>query len=291
MNMPNYRCWIVLSLMALALTSWADVVVNRIAIDVVLQADGSARMTEVWDVDVGPTDHTELFQTRTTSAIATIEDFTVSEQGREFVTVDEWNTNAKDKEGKCGVMPINGGYELCWGIGKPGSHSYKLSYTVTHAMRPSGTENVMFKMVFLHSDGPQPKAASVTISRADSVLTEDDLVELSVSEDNTVQNFEDGRFVLTTEQPMGQSDWLGARMVFLASAFGEMDRSMLNTDVAPEEMSSPMMQDTNVGKYEESWIDKFWDFYNEWPLLTLFSIVGGLIGLFYVVRKIAIALA
>ena len=286
-----YKPLLVLALMVQALLSWADVVVNRITIDVVLQADGSARITEVWDADVGQTEYTELYKTHDTHTNGTIENFTVSEQGREFIFNEYWDTKAKDKEGKCGLNPIRGGYELCWGIGKPGTHHYKLNYTVTHCIIPSGTENVMFDMVLYQADGLQPREVVATISRADSVLTEDDIVEYSVSENNTKAIFENGRFVLSTEHAMEEDDWLGARIEFPASAFGEIDRSALNTYIAPDEMTSPMMQDKNVEKYEESWLDKFWDFYHEWPLLTLFGILGGLIGLFYVVRKVAVALA
>ena len=286
-----YKPLLVLALMVQALLSWADVVVNRITIDVVLQADGSARITEVWDADVGQTEYTELYKTHDTHTNGTIEDFTVSEQGREFIFNEYWDTKAKDKEGKCGLNPIRGGYELCWGIGKPGTHHYKLNYTVTHCIIPSGTENVMFDMVLYQADGLRPHSARATISRADSVLTEDDVKVFEPSEDNTEASFEHGKFILSTEHPMAEDDYLGVHIEFDNNAFGEMVNLGTNTEISPEELSSPMMTDTNVGKYEESMIDKFWDFYEEWPLLTLFGILGGIIGLFYVVRKVAVALA
>lgn len=286
------RALMVLCLMAVALSSWALITMNRIDINVVLQADGSARMTEVWDVDVAQaTEYTELYQTRQTHSVTTIEDFTVSEQGREFILKEDWDTKASDKEGKCGLKPISSGYELCWGIGKPGHHRYTLNYTITRVLMPCSAQSVALDMVIFEANALLPREASVTISRADSVLTSADVEDFVVNEENATGGFEKGRFVVRAEHAMEKNDWLGVHIVFPATAFPLVDRSSMSTDIAPEEMTSPMMQDAHAGRYEESWIDKFWDFYHEWPLLTLFGILGGLIGLFYVVRKIAVALA
>lgn len=285
------RALMVLSLMALALMSWADVVLNHVTIDVVLQADGSAHFTEVWDVDVGQTKFTELYQNRPTRSVAAIKDFTVSDQGKVFSRVNEWDPEASNKEGRCGLDPVNGGYLLCWGIGQPGHHSYKLTYTISNILRPYGTDCVVFNSVLFRGSNLLPHSVTATISRADSVLTKADVKHFEYSEDNTEADFEDGIFTLNTEDPMVEDDFLGVHIEFPITAFGEVEILGTNTQISAEELSSPMMTDANVGKYEESLSDKFWDFYNEWPLLTLFGILGGLIGLFYVVRKIAIALA
>ena len=288
----SYRHRLVLCLMVLgALAASAEVALNRVTVDVVLHANGSAHFTEVWDVDVDQTKHTELYQTRPTRSIATIEDFTVSDQGREFANVGEWDSEASNKEGRCGIITLNGGYQLCWGIGQPGHHSYKISYTVTNIIRPYSADRVTFNSVLFHGEGLRPHSARATISRADSVLTEDDVKVFEPSEDNTEASFEHGKFMLSTEHPMAEEDYLGVHIEFDKNAFGEMVNLGTSTEISPEELSSPMMSDTNVEKYEESTWDKFWDFYEEWPLLTLFGILGGIIGLFYVVRKIAIALA
>lgn len=288
----SYRHLLALCLMVLgALAASAEVALNRVTVDVVLHADGSAHFTEVWDVDVDQTKDTEFYQTRPTRSIATVKDFTVSDQGKEFTNVGEWDSEAPNKEGRCGITPLNGGYELCWGIGKPGHHSYKLSYTITNIIRPYSTDRVTFNSVLFHGEGLRPHSVRATISRADSLLTEDDVKFFEHSEDNTEASFEHGKFMLSTEHPMAEDDYLGVHIEFDKNAFGEMELLGTSTEISPEELSSPMMSDTNVEKYEESTWDKFWDFYEEWPLLTLFGILGGIIGLFYVVRKIAIALA
>lgn len=276
--------------MVLALPSWADVVLRHVTVDAVLQADGSVRMTEVWDADVNSTKHRELYQTRSTRGISIVEDLTVSDQGREFTTLNEWDTEAPDMEDRCGILPVKGGYELCWGIGQPGHHRYRLDYIITSVLQPSGTDNVALNLVLFHGMGLLPVSVTATISRADSVLTDDDVLQFEPSKDNTVASFDKGHFTLKTERPMARGDLLGAYIEFPATAFGEIDRTALNNDIAPDEMASPMMLDKTAEKYEESWSAKFWDFYDEWPVLTLFSILGALIVLFYVVRKIAIAL-
>lgn len=280
-------CLMVLGVLAAS----AEVAVNRVTVDVVLHANGSARFTEVWDVDIDQTKHTEFYQTRPTRSIATVEDFTVSDRGREFANVGEWDSEASNKEGRCGIITLNGGYQMCWGIGQPGHHSYKISYTITNFIRPYSADRVVFNSVLFQGEGLRPHSVSATISRADSVLTEDDVIVFEPSEDNTEASFEHGKFMLSTEHPMAEDDYLSVHIEFDKNAFGEMKNLGSSAEMSPEELSSPMMSDTNVGKYEESWLDKFWDFYDEWPVLTLLGILGGMIGLFYVVRKIAIALA
>ena len=266
---------------------------HNLDIRVVLRHNGDALIIERRNMTIDD-EGTECYIGLGNMGPSKVKDLRVSDETSvEYENVGEWDVDkSRDwKTNRCGIVNKSNGYELCWGIGKPGTHHYKLNYTVTHCIIPSGTENVMFDMVLYQADGLQPREVVATISRADSVLTEDDIVEYSVSENNTKAIFENGRFVLSTEHAMEEDDWLGARIEFPASAFGEIDRSALNTDIAPDEMTSPMMQDKNIEKYEESWLDKFWDFYDEWPLLTLFGILGGLIGLFYVVRKVAVALA
>ena len=55
-------------------------------------------------------------------------------------------------------------------------------------------------------------------------------------------------------------------------------------------MSSTMMRDDKADAYQESLCSKVVDFYNEWPIATLLGILVVMVGLFYLIKKIVIAL-
>ena len=89
---------------------------------------------------------------------------------------------------------------------------------------------------------------------------------------------------------MTTGDYMAVPIQSPDTAFGQQGGAEVNTDVSAAELSSPMMLDSRPNAYEQSWLDKFWDFYDEWPIATLLGILAALIGLFYLVKKIAIAL-
>lgn len=283
---------LVLCVMALlAADSWAEVKLNSVSINVVLQADGSARFTEVWDVDVNDTEHSELYQARGKRSIGQIVNLTVSDGDTKLTTVEPWDTDADDKTGRCGINPTKSGYEMCWGIGAPGHHRYTLNYTATSVVRPYGSERVMMRLQVFHAGGLPPQRVNATITRADSTLKDSEVLETEVNSGNVEGFFDHGRFELNTLRPMVKGDYMTLYAMFPASAFGALDISATSTDISADELSSPMMTDKTTSTYEGSWWTRFWDFYDQWPLLTLFSMLGGILALFYIIKKIAIALA
>lgn len=269
----------------------AQVTLNSISVDVALQGDGSAHITEVWDVDVAKTRHNELYQTRYAYSAGLIQNFTVTEHGSPLQQVTPWDLDARDKQGRCGIYQDSDTYQLCWGLGAPGRHRYTLEYTATRVVRPYGVGEAAMRLTLYGSSSLPPKAATAHVWRADSALTDDDVVDWEYNDKNVEGSFDDGRFTLTATSPMTEDDHLTLYAVFDAEAFGGLDLTGMSTDISADELASPMMSERKQGKYENSWLDKFWDFYEDWPLLTLFSILAAIVALFYVVKKIAIALA
>lgn len=99
--------------------------------NVVLRKDGSARITQVWDVTV--VSGTEFYLPFDHLGPMTIDDLEVSENGEPFYAEgDGWNTDRtlEEKRGRCGIVRKSGGVELCWGQGDRGDHVWTVSYTV-----------------------------------------------------------------------------------------------------------------------------------------------------------------
>ena len=84
MTRHDMRQLMVAGLMVLsACWAWADgMVMKNFTIDVVLQADGSARITEVWDVQMNTDKYGELFNSYDSDYFGRICDIAVSGHSR-----------------------------------------------------------------------------------------------------------------------------------------------------------------------------------------------------------------
>ena len=116
--------------LCLAATGYAQQI-RDIDETVVLRPDGSARVTQVWDVNV--VSGTEFYLPFDHLGPMDITDLSVSEDGEVFVSEgDGWDTkrSREEKRGRCGIVRKAHGVELCWGQGDYGDHVWTVSYTV-----------------------------------------------------------------------------------------------------------------------------------------------------------------
>ena len=113
---------------------------------VVLRADGSARITQVWDVTV--ISGTEFYLPFDHLGPMDITDLSVSENGDAFFEEgDGWDTDRTidQKRGRCGIVrKSGGGVELCWGQGSLGDHVWTVSYTVKGLVMKMGDYNGLY---------------------------------------------------------------------------------------------------------------------------------------------------
>ncbi len=112
-------------------------VIYSVTLDVNLLKNGDARVREVRQM-VSGTSGTEGYITFNNMGSRKLKDFTVSDDVTgEFVTESSWDVERtrSAKEGRCGINSTSSGYELCWGLGKPGLHTYVLNYTITDLVR------------------------------------------------------------------------------------------------------------------------------------------------------------
>lgn len=109
--------------------------IRDVDIKVRLTDDGTALITERWDVTVN--DGTEWYLVRENLDDITISGLSVSENGREFINEGEWNIERplEQKAGKCGIVTKRNGCEICWGVGNYGDHVFTVSYSMSHAAK------------------------------------------------------------------------------------------------------------------------------------------------------------
>lgn len=107
-------------------------IVNDVDVKVVLHQDGSATITQVWDVEVF--NGTEWYIPISNLGKMTVGNLRVSEGGKQFVSEgDNWDVERSlaQKMGRCGIVRKRKGVELCWGQGAYGHHVWEATFDVT----------------------------------------------------------------------------------------------------------------------------------------------------------------
>ena len=122
------RLLCLLALIGAFLTEAGATRVRDVKIVVTLNRDGSALVTETWDVhaDQG----TEWYLVKDNLDHIVLSDFSVTEEGQPFANIGNWDIHRSlaQKAGRCGVVRKSNGCELCWGLGSMGDHRFTASY-------------------------------------------------------------------------------------------------------------------------------------------------------------------
>ncbi len=184
--------------------------VETLTTDVALRQDGSAHVTQVFSAVTE--EGTEFYLDRMDSGYLTYSGFTVSDETGAYTVLDEdaWDIDAdfSEKAGKCGLLHIDGGVELCWGITEYGAHTYTVEYDIGGlASAYSDADGFLYRFI----DPDQtifPTEAGVAVYMADGTpLTEDNCGIWAFGFDGQIW-FEDGVIYAWTDTPLEGSDYM-----------------------------------------------------------------------------------
>ena len=188
----------------LALPVFADSPsINDIAIDVVLHRDGSADITESWDVNV--TSGTEWYLTRNNLGDIDILNLAVSdESGRRYIVEDRWDVNRtiSQKEGRCGLNSTSYGCEICWGVGSFGHHVFTVGYTMTNVVKSLEDYDMLHMQFISPGLSSEPKKASVSIHMAEEKFSESNARIWGFGYYGDINFQEDGSVLAQTAKPI-----------------------------------------------------------------------------------------
>ena len=172
--MNKYRLWAVAAVMLLGLAVQAQET-RDIDVTVRLRRDGSALVTQKWDVTV--TEGTEWYIPVNGAAPRYIHDLSVVENGIVYESDGRrWDSDRslKAKTHRCGIVEKRGGaIELCWGQGPYGDHVYEASFIIDNLVQAFDDYDG-FNWQFLNDEwAVWPRHAAITIindsgHRADS---------------------------------------------------------------------------------------------------------------------------
>ena len=180
--------------------------VRDLDIRVEVAADGSARVTQVWDVSV--VDGTEWYIPISNLDRMAVKDLTVSENGQAFTSEGrDWDVHRslEQKAGRCGIVDKGDGVELCWGQGSYGDHRWTVGFTLEGLVQGyEDADGFNFQFVNPGLASP-PRHVRVTIVNATGgpAWTYDNTRIWGFGSEGRVDVTDDGTIVYESSGPLG----------------------------------------------------------------------------------------
>ncbi|MDR0314788.1 MAG: DUF2207 domain-containing protein [Oscillospiraceae bacterium] len=190
--------------------------IKSIDITVRLDDDGTAYITQVWDAVI--TSGTEGYIVQGNLGDIEIKDFSVKDgNGNVFKNIGQWDVNKslQEKAGKYGILSKGGGeYELCWGIGSYGAHTFIISYTMTNFVKQYSDAAGFNHRLINEELSANVKEAKVTVYKDGVSFSKENSGIWSFGFDGT-QNFtDDGKIVAQSNSEFSSGNYLNLLVRF-----------------------------------------------------------------------------
>lgn len=106
--------------------------IKSIKMDIYIDNYGTAHINEEWTAKLNS--GTEGYKAYGNLGTSSITDYTVAMNGTSFTTINNWDVDAtfSEKAYKSGINYTGNGVELCFGISKYGTNTYKMSYKISN---------------------------------------------------------------------------------------------------------------------------------------------------------------
>jgi len=247
MRQPNYALCIMHYALLIIVGVSLDVQAQRLNdldINVVLHDNGDAHITEVRQMEVtskGTECYIPIGNLQNGSVVYNLA--VTDETGVEYISEKgNWNVERTraEKRQRCGIHYVDGGYELCWGIGDAGNRTYTTSYIVSNVVR-GYQESDGFNFMFVAENiSPLPEHVTLTIAHEDTTRYVFGPVKVWGFRYKGTIEFEDGKIVAETTEPFDESN----SMIVMA----EFQKGMFH----PEKSSNNSFEQVKTRAFEGS---------------------------------------
>lgn len=243
--------------------------VNGVTISAVLHQDGSASVTEKWDVEIY--EGTEWYLVRRNLGDIEISDLTVSENGREFENVGRWRVDRsiEDKAFRCGVVSKGDGCELCWGLGSHGKHLFTVSYRMSNAVKALNDYDALHIQFVSPGIKPRPQRVKVTVSADKQSFDESNAAIWAFGFDGAV-NFADGKIEALTSAPFTSDEY----SVILLARF---NKGIFNSGSARDVDFAEIQANAFRGSAYQDYLDSQEDDFSPWIGFTIFGLCAAFV--------------
>lgn len=251
---------------------------NQIDMDVYIDADGNAHITETWNayLDEG----TEGYRKFTKLGNSKITNFSVSDDsGATYTYISNWNTSA-DFESKVyqnGIHNISDGLELCWGISDYGNRTYTLTYTITDfVIQYTDAQGIYFN--FVNLDQPIGNVSITIHSDTNFSVDNAKIWSFGYGPDGTIE-FENGTIVLDSRGQLPSSKYMVALVKFEDVLFNTSNSASKSFDDIYAEATSDVEKSGAVSEMKIISI-LFAIVMSFFPMIIIIVIIAGIVVLF-----------
>lgn len=156
---------LVIGLILLPKTSFADDF-KSIDMDISIDEDGVACVSETWNIDEDNKDYTERYKLIENLKGLKIEDFSLSANGKDYEKIEPWDTDKsfEEKSYKYGMIDRNDEVELCWGISSYTDNTYTLKYKINPLVVGLNDADMVFFQFVGGNFDPKPENVSIKIN-------------------------------------------------------------------------------------------------------------------------------
>ena len=201
--------------------------ITNIDMDVYIDTNGNATITEVWKAYLSQ--GTEAYRSYTKLGNSSISNFSVSDDsGRTYDFLSYWDTSAgfDSKAYKSGIHYISNGLELCWGISSYGDRTYTIKYDISNFVTQyTDTQGIYFN--FLNLD---QSVASAKITIHSDIPFSLDNARIWAFGNNGSINFENGNIVLDSGEGLSPNQYMVALVRFESNLFNTTNKSSSSFD-------------------------------------------------------------
>lgn len=239
--------------------------INSIDINVKINEDGSADITEVWNVEIYNID--QLSKSYFNLNISEIKDLVVVNENKEkFEFISNWNNEAsrEEKSNKCGlyINEEDGETAICFGTKEDGKHIYAFKYTITNFVKQkNGYQSLNFKFLQSHME-ILPKSAKITIE-TDKAFEEKNVDFEGIGFEGE-EKIENGKFIFDAQNGLKDEDYMQISIDFNENVF-----LMSEEDKSGDAYRNDGILSTDKDKAKTY---KFWS-----TIIVILILVGGLV--------------
>ena len=224
-----------------------------------LDNDGTAYITQVWDVTVA--DGTEWYLVQGNLGDIIISNFSVKdENGTQYTNEGAWDTerSINEKTGKCGIVDKgDGDYELCWGVGSYGEHTYTASYKMTNVVKKYSDADGFIQRFVNDELSTTPQHIKVTIYSDDVQFNDENSDIWSFGFEGNINFTDDGKIV--AESSSSNINYVNVMVGFTSGIFNPTSN---NADRTFEEVKEIAFEDSDYD-YDSSYDEhSYYDYSN-----------------------------
>lgn len=230
--------------------------INSIDKVVVLNADGSAHITEIWQANL--TQGTEGYETFSDLRGKTIENFRVSDDtGVTYEPQDYWPTKASfdSKAHKNGINKISDGLELCWGISEYGNRVYVLDYDIKNlvTLYADKIEGIHFNFLKMEQ---AVSRASIVVKMADgTALSRENARIWGFGYTGSVDFVEDGTLKFVSDGSIQVGDYIIALIRFQSQLFS--DDTLITSEKTFTEVYEEALEGSDYKKQRQKYYNSY----------------------------------